>query len=129
MEFARQILDLLQNLGIHLWRVTAGMQQRQNQRSEFVAQRDAREARTGFLAVAQDRERGDASVLFGAFSRAPGDLVGEARDIDEQRLHVLRGFALAQRGDQLDRRPEVAQVAFQLGFQGIVQHGPVFFFL
>ena len=44
MKACRQRLDLLDQLGVKLGRITADLQQRQHQRSEFMAKRDAGKA-------------------------------------------------------------------------------------
>ena len=126
MELTAQALDLFQDLGGDLGRVTARMQQGQHQGREFVAQRDAGEAQARFRAAAQDREGRHAVVGFRTFGAPPGDFVRQLGDIAQQGFQVPRRLDVVQGGDELDGLAQILQIAFQLGLQGLVQHGPVF---
>jgi hypothetical protein len=52
-----------------------------------------------------------------------GDLVAERTDLVEQLSHFLRRRAIVERGHQLHRLRHTLQVAFELGLEGVVQHG------
>ena len=79
--------DLFDHVGFQLRRVAAGLQQRQDQRGEFVPHGQAGEADAGALftrADLADAERRAARVV-AAFEQT--DLVGQAGDILQQATH------------------------------------------
>ena len=76
MVRALEVLDLLDGLLRGLRGVAADVQQREHERGELVAQRDAGEAHADIGADTVDGERGGALVVVGD---AHGDLVGERR--------------------------------------------------
>ena len=93
----------------------ADMQQRQHQRGELVAQRNAREPHADVRALAPDQEAGLAFVVIVA---AHLDLaVRDRDDLLQQGLQLDRLGPRAQRGDQFDGMDDVLEVGFELGFQ------------
>ena len=118
-----QRADLLDQVGFHLGRVAAGLQQRQHQRGELVAHRQRGKAHAHVRALAGDLEGGAAAV--GAVG-AQRDLVGQADDLAQQLTHLLRFGAVVQRGDQFDRLLQAFEVALELGLEVGVQHGGSF---
>ena len=105
---------------VSLARMAADLQQRQDQRIEFMAHRQAGEGHGGLGPDAADGERGLALVLAVERQR---NLVGDGCNVFQQRPHFLRLVALVQRADQLDRMNDTFEIGFQLRFDGVVQHG------
>ena len=116
-----QRLDLLQRVGLHLGRVAAGPQQRQDQRGELVPQRNGGEAQLRAAAGARQGEGGHARVLAVGAQR---DLVGaHAGDLFQQLAHLGRFGVAAQRGHHLERLLHALQVSGELLLDVVVQHG------
>ena len=119
-EVTVQRLDRIDHVLLDLGRVAARPQQRQHQRGELVAQRQASETHTAGFACTGDYERRLAGVVARGVQR---DLVRQAGDDLQQRAHVNASLAVVQRRDQRDRLTQHAQVLLQLGLEGVVKHG------
>ena len=90
VEVAIQSLDAVDHLLLYLGWVTARPQQRQNQRSELVPQRQPRKAHAlGFTRSRYDK-RGFACIVARGIQR---DLFGQADNGFKQLAHVGAGFA------------------------------------
>src|SRR3546814_20969461 len=101
MIVAVERADLLQHLGRGLGGVAPDLQQREDERGEFMAERYAREAH-GDLRVARaaDQEAGPAGGIVGAADAA---LVRQQRDLVEQARQPGRLCAFLERPKPLDR--------------------------
>ncbi len=119
MELARNCADLVDHVGFGLWRVTAGLQQSQDQRGELVSHRNAGKADAWRFPWTADGER----RLAGGIAILPdADPVGKRRDVLHQSEHLLRLAAGIERSDQLDRVLDFFEVGAELCLDIGVQH-------
>ena len=116
---AVQALDLVDHGLLDLGRVAAGPQQRQHQRGELMAQRDAGEAQALLGARALEAERGLARIVA---VQAQRDLVGHRGDVLKQLLQLGGARGVAQGGFDLERQRHPLQVGLELRLQVVVQH-------
>ena len=121
VEAAFQAFDLLQQVGGFFRWMAAHLQQRQHQRSEFVTERHAGKAHAGICAGVGDEERGFAHVQRIVFDH--GNFVGLGADVLQEFAQLGGGCAVVQRGYQFDRALQALQIGFQLGLEGVVEHG------
>ena len=121
MEIAVERSDLLQHLGRHLRRMTTDLEQREDERGEFMPHRDAGEANGDLrVAGAADQEAGAARIVVGA---GDADLVRQRGDIIEQGRQLGRFGIVAERRDEFDRFTKVREEALKLLLQIGVEHG------
>jgi hypothetical protein len=115
-----QRLHLLDEGSLHLGRVAAGLQQRQHQRGELVAQRQRREVQAHVGAGPRHLER-----------RPPRRRAVEPRahhrrvqrgHLGQQLAHLERGGAVVKRSDQLNGLLQALQIPGQLPLNATVQH-------
>jgi hypothetical protein len=118
-EAAGQIADLFHHRGVQLGGMTAGLQQRQHQRGEFVAHGDAGETDARAFALATDGKRRLARVIAIVAHRHPG---GQRGNIQQQLVHFHRFGAVVQRSHQFDRLHQSFEVGFELGLYGLIEH-------
>ena len=111
--------DLLDQVLRRLRWVAADLEQREHQRGEFVAHRQAGEADADVRAGAADQEAGRAVVIAGG----DADLVRQGGDLVEQLAHLVRLGVLPQARDQLHGEADVDQIGFELLRQIGVEHG------
>ncbi|KAG1202191.1 hypothetical protein G6F35_012218 [Rhizopus arrhizus] len=120
LEVALQVLHLLDQLGGGLGRVAADLQQRQHQRGELVAHRQAGEGQVDVLARGAQVEGRHAALAVAQHLQR--DLVRQAFQGLQQFQHLLRlGAVVGVRGD-LDRAGHALQIGLQLRLQVGVQH-------
>ncbi len=111
---AVEVADLRDRLVRQLGRMAADLKQRQHQRGELVAERDAGEAHADIRAGAADQEAGAARIVIGA---GDGDLRMQFGDLVQQLQH-LRGLGpVVERGDQFHRLAEVTEIGLELGLE------------
>ena len=123
---AVQRLDGIDRLGLDFRRMAARPQQRQHERGEFVAQRQAGEAQAHVRAGALQRERRLAGVVAVGAQR---DLVGaQALDRLQQVERLLRRVAVVERRDDLERLLDALQIAGELVFQFLFEHDRILSF-
>ena len=118
-EFARKSLDTGDDFRLYLGWIAAALQQRKDQRSKFMAHRDAGKADTRRFSSCRHTERrvtGVAAVV------TYGDLVRQAGQIFEQAAHFLGTLAFVQRGHELDGAHEFLKIGTHLGFCIVVKH-------
>ncbi len=116
---ARQALDALDRLLRLLAGMAADLQQRQHQRGEFMAHRQAGETHGDVGTGAHDGEGGPARVVVAAHI---GHLVGERGDLFQQLLQFARLRVVAERRHQLHRLRQALEVSLQLCLEVGVQH-------
>ncbi len=119
LELALQSANLFDGFRTDLGWVAANLQQRQNQRGEFVAHGDTGETQADIVARAVQRERRRTCVGAAVIQ---GDVFGNTDHIVEQCKHFLRLRAVIKGRDDLDGASDPLQVGFQLGFKIGVQH-------
>src|SRR3546814_7040275 len=110
MIVAVERADLLQHLGRGLGGVAPDLQQREDERGEFMAERDAREAH-GDLRVARaaDQEAGPAGVIVGA---ADADLVRQQRDLVEQARQLGRLCAVVRSEEHTSELQSLMRISY-----------------
>ncbi|MNK77917.1 hypothetical protein D3C87_975340 [compost metagenome] len=125
LEITVERLDLVEHGLLDLRGVAADLQQRKDQRREFMAHRQAGKARAVVFARAVDRERGLAVVVVAAFGQR--DQRRDFGNVLQQRQHFARSLAVVERGNDLDRLRGAFEVTLQLGFGAGVKHGGLSF--
>ncbi len=115
-------LDLLDDVLAGLGRMTANLEQGQDQGREFVAHGQTGEAQVDVLTGGQQGEGG--TTLIAAVG-AEADLIGQAGDILQQAVHFTGLRAIIEGRDDLDGARDAFEVGLELGFQICVQHGDV----
>ncbi len=121
MVIAFQRADLFDQVGVNLGRVAAGPQQREHQRCEFVAHRQAGEPHPLFrIARTADDEAGLARI---APVEAGGDEIVERGNLLDQLARLARLLAVVQRGDQFHAFAKIAEIGLELGLHGCIEHG------
>jgi hypothetical protein len=118
-EVALEIADLVEQFLLDLRRIAAHLQQREHQRSELVAERDAGEGGRHVAADAPDGKRGSA---VGIAVTGDGDLVRQRSDLVQQLSELARRLALIERGDELDRLDEPFEIGLELGLEFGFEH-------
>ena len=118
VKLAVQIADLLQQGRVGLGRVAAGLQQRQYQRGELVAHRDAGEANAwGLAGRANGHARG--ALVFVGYE---ADLAGHLGDFDRELVQFFALGAVIGGHADFNRVNDILQVRVQLFLQVGVQH-------
>ncbi|MPM17427.1 hypothetical protein SDC9_63816 [bioreactor metagenome] len=116
-----EVLDRRDRLGVLLDRHATDLQQRQDQRAELVAHRDAGEPDGDVRPRPGDGEGGATLVVVGA---DVGDQIRQAGDLVEQLGQLTRLRTVVQGADELDGLGDLRQVLLlQLGLEGGVEHG------
>jgi hypothetical protein len=117
---AVEMLHLLDDVLRELRRMTADLQQRQHQRRELMAQRNAGKAQVDVLPRRAERERRRALGSIGYFVDV--DLVRQQCQILQQAAHLLRRLAVVEIGLDLDRTRDPFEIGLQLFLEIGVQH-------
>ena len=118
-ESPRQGAHLLDDGGLDLGRMTAGLEQGQDQGGEFVPHGDAGELNPRRFTRATDGEGGPARVLTVVTNT---DEQGQGPYVFQQRPHLLRLGAVVEGGDQFDRLLQALKVGLELGLDVGVEH-------
>jgi hypothetical protein len=119
-EAAGNSLDLLDQRGIDLGRMAAGLQQGQHQRGEFMPHWDAGEADARRLARQADRE-GRLARIGAVITYC--DQRRQGADVLQQGAHFGRFLAAVEGRDEFDGLLKFFEVSLELCLDCIVEHG------
>src|SRR5690606_16182859 len=112
---------LLELRRVDLGRMTAHVEQSQDQRRKLVPERESRELYAGFLAGLGNAKGGNARRP--RISQRERDQGRRLRDLLEQCPHLPGCVAVIETSDQFDRALQVSEVGAELCFEGLIEHG------